>query len=267
MGKFNKTQIGIAFVSGIILVILVQLWLWLRAETEIPPPKTYTIARDATWFPLEFLGKSRQVAAFSDELLAAISKEQNIHFRIYSSSSSLLFPGLHAKTFQGVLSADVPRGTLLDNYVSSVPYFRFGPVLVVRKASKITQLEQLSGSAVGVLRGASLLFDEAGSIDITYIPYDNVLVALQHLSDGVVDGVIIDAFPAYAYTNSLFADRLQVASAPLTNEALRLIALKGYEGRVLIQQFDEGLEALKNNGTYTQLLKKWGLFNADVVAP
>lgn len=267
MANENRQRVIIAILAIVTPMILVSLWLWLRTDTEVPAPKIYTIARDATWFPLEFLGKSRQVAAFSDELLAAIAAEENIHIRIYSISSNLLFSGLHVGTFQGVLTSDVPRGTLFDNFVSSVPYFRFGPVLVVRKSSNITQLEQLYGSAIGVLRGASLQFDQPAPADVTYIPYDNVLIALQHLSDGVVDGVIIGAFPAFAYTNSLFADRLRIASAPLTNEALRLVALKGPEGRALIKHFDHGLEVTKANGTYAALLKKWSLLNSEVVAP
>lgn len=266
MAGSKKRWIGIILLGFVGLIALVQLILWLRSDTKSYGPKTYIIARDVTWFPLDFLGKSRQVAAFSDELLNAIASEEKINVRIYSTASHQLFPGLHARHFQGVIVSEVPQGTLFENYVSSLPYFRFGSVLVVRKESQTTELNQLKGTAVGVLRGANLQFDHASS-DITYIPYDNVLTALQHLSDGAVEGVIIDAFPAFAYTNSLFADRLRVASTPLSSQALRLIALKGPEGRALIRAFDHGLEVARNNGTYAALLKKWGLMNTEVLSP
>lgn len=267
MRNRKKKSAVIALLAAVLLIMLTQLWLWLRSGTELPAPNSFTIARDPTWFPLDFRDKSSQVTAFSDELLGAIADRENIQIRIYSTPSDLLFPGLHAGTFQGVLSYDVPRGTLFDNFLTSVPYFRFGPVLVVRTASQITSIDQLRGSAVGVVRGTSLLFDQPTPADITYILYDDVLIALQHLSDGVVDGAIIGAFHAHAYTSGLFAHRLQIASAPLTNEALRLITLKGHEGNTLIRHFDHGLEALRANGQYAALLKKWGLFNADDLAP
>lgn len=266
MAGSKKRWIGIILLGFVGLILLVQLVLWLRSDIKALHPRSYTIARDATWFPLDFLGKARAVAAFSDELLSVISREENIQIRIYSTASHLLFQGLHTGHFQGVIATEVPQGTLYENYVSSLPYFRFGAVLVVRKDSQVTDLEQLKGSSVGVLRGSALQFDQA-TRDITYVPYDNVLVALQQLSDGAVNGVIIGSFPAFAYTNSLFADRLRIASAPISPDALRLIALKGPEGRALIRAFDHGLEVAKNNGTYAALLKKWGLMNSEVINP
>ena len=64
--------------------------------------------------------------------------------------------------------------------------------------------------------------------------------------------------PAYTFTEALYKGKLQVVSDPITDEGLRLIALKGAEDS-LIEKFDQGLKDLKEDGTYGILLKKWNL--------
>ena len=73
--------------------------------------------------------------------------------------------------------------------------------------------------------------------------------------------MILPALVAYTYIKTFYANRLKVATGPLTVEGLRLIAIKDENGRILIEYFNEGLKALKENGTYDELINNWGLMN------
>lgn len=76
--------------------------------------------------------------------------------------------------------------------------------------------------------------------------------------------MILNVIPAHEYTkNGIYLNQLKIASKPLTNEGLRLIAKNNSESKKLLEQFNEGLKALKKNGTYNQLLLKWGLFDPE----
>ena len=50
---------------------------------------------------------------------------------------------------------------------------------------------------------------------------------------------------------------------PLTQEGLRLVTLKNEKGQQLIDAYNEGLDRLKEAGTYDKLLEKWGLINPE----
>lgn len=250
----------------VILMALAQFWFFTHSDGEPGEPPSYVVARDPTWFPYDFMGKERQVAAFSDELLRAIASTEKIRIQIYGASSNALFAGLDNDSYEGVLTPAEPRRTAGKPYLYSNPYYRFGPVLVVRKNAAINNLKQLKGSAIGVLRGIYTQLDgQENGADYTFIPYDNVLIALQHLSEGVVDGAIIDTLPAYAYTQSIFTDKLKIATPPLTEEGLRLVVSHDKEGTALLSRFTEGLQKLKSDGTYNAILKKWGLFDPEFV--
>lgn len=263
MAKSRRKYIKLGILAVVGLLGMIQLLLFVVGNHMEPSKQSFVVARDPNWVPFDFLNKEQRVTAFSDELLAAIAAEQKITIQIHSTNPSIAINNLDNGTYDGVLTPIIPRGYRSDRYIASEPYFRFGPVLVVRKTSGITQLSQLKGNAVGILRGDFLLLNQSGEADLTYVPYDNVLIALQHLENGIVDGVIIGAFPAYAYTKSIFLDRLKVVTPPLTDAGLRLVALKDRNGETLLKHFADGLQILKSNGTYQKILQKWGLIDPE----
>ena len=55
--------------------------------TTSPTKKHYIVARDPTWYPLDFMGKGDNVLAFSDELLNQIAKIEG--FSVESTSFGL----------------------------------------------------------------------------------------------------------------------------------------------------------------------------------
>lgn len=75
------------------------------------------------------------------------------------------------------------------------------------------------------------------------------------MSNKILDGMILDVIPAYEW-DGIYRDQLKIASKPLTNEGLHLIAKNNSESKRLIEQFNEGLKAMRKNGTYSQLLLK-----------
>lgn len=269
MARIGKTKIVLILGAFLILALLARVWLFERSsESDLTLPKTYTIARDPTWFPFDFFGKERQISAFSDDLLLAIAAEQKIQINIYTASSASLLAGLNSQTYDGVLSPISSREVFTQKkYLFSKSYFRFGPVVVLRIHSPFTKLSELEGGVVGVLRGSSTNFEKQGGSNLTYVPYDNLLIALQNLANGSLDGVIVKAIPAYIYTHGLFSDKLRVATAPLTGEGLRLFTVKDPSGQQLIEAFNSGLKKLKENGTYDALLKQWDLVDPEIPTP
>lgn len=245
----------------IFLLVLATIVLGMRScdSTEnFWRKKLYRIARDATWYPLDLLGKERNMLAFSNELLLAIAKNESLKIELLSNSSENLFSGLDNELYDAILSPMLPNQYNNQYYWFSKPFYLLGPVLVVKESLNVNSLQEMEGKAIGVSSGSSLVYNRYPKILIT--SYDNILTALNDVERNVIDGVILSGLTAYAYTTGLYSGRLKVASAPLTNEGLRLIARKDEESKYLIDKFNEGFEKVKNDGTYDALITKWGLY-------
>ena len=80
--------------------------------------------------------------------------------------------------------------------------------------------------------------------------FNNAVVALQN---GDVDGVIIDSTSAAAYEQE-YAGELTVGITGLSSDPLGLVF---QEGDSIQDAFNEGLAAIKADGTLNKLTIKW----------
>ena len=82
---------------------------------------------------------------------------------------------------------------------------------------------------------------------------------MDGVSQGKYDGALVPILLAGAYINDRPNASLIIASAPLTPQAIRLVTLKNEE-ETLITAFNQGLQTIQKEATYTELLKKWSLY-------
>jgi polar amino acid transport system substrate-binding protein len=248
----------------ILYALLFGFLIWL-ASGLLPGGKmgreTYVIARDSFWQPLNLFGKEKNIRAFSDDLLIEIAQNQKIRISIVEGFSGSLLDGLQRGSYDAVLTTMPPTPSNKQEYDFSDPYYLIGPVLIVPEWSTVESLKQLNDKIIGYPAGSSLAFELEQNSTILATQYDNILNALDNLSTGKIDGVIMDAVRGYAYTNGYYKGRLKVATAPLTKEGLRLVTMKDGKAVHLIEHFNEGLKSLRESGKYKELLEKWGLID------
>ena len=135
-------------------------------------------------------------------------------------------------------------------------YLATGPTIVMRIDAKVDSLEELSGKEIAVIQGSDyglILEKYSGVIQRSYL---TTPAALNALSAGDIDGVIIDILTARAYCNDLFQGKLKIVFPPLNGDGLRLVTMHG-KNEGLIRRFDKGLKTLKDDGTYQKILDKW----------
>jgi polar amino acid transport system substrate-binding protein len=130
---------------------------------------------------------------------------------------------------QGVLMRVADAGKTIDDFKSGA----------MRLASQTGTTNATLGEEL-VGRDNLKLFDS----------FTNAVVALQN---GDVDGVIIDSTSAAAYEQE-FAGQLTVAIHGLSSDPLGLVFQKGDP---LQDAFNEGLAAIKADGTLDALVLKW----------
>lgn len=222
--------------------------------------KTFRIGIDPSWYPLQLMGQEKYVLGFSTELLQEIVRIEKIPVVLINTNWNTLLWGLQEEHYEGMLSSMEPQLFNQKDYDFSEAYLLTGPVLVVPIDAKVDSLDDFKGKEVSYSLGTSddeLLAKHPG---IIVRSYGSIPVVLADIVSGNVDGALVDNLIAKAYVHDVYAKQLKIATAPLTKKGLRLVTLHGKAER-LQSAFHAGLEKLKKNGKFEELLKKWALDN------
>jgi polar amino acid transport system substrate-binding protein len=265
---FNSSTLKKKSVWILVIFCLLLLWGIIRSCSRKGALESYIyhIARDSTGYPLHLEGKERNLLAFTNDLMTAIAKETGIRFIWIETGFDHLLEGLDDGSYDGIISSMRPTGINQDIYAFSDLFFELGPVLIVPEDSKVTSLKDMKDKTLGIRTSTSFIFNAIkDKVPIHYrlITYNNINQALEALVHNQIDGLILEAILAYTYTEGFYAGRLKVVTPPLTDEGLRLITKRDPQSELLITSFNEGLEELRNNGIYDELIKKWDLINPE----
>jgi glutamine transport system permease protein len=225
------------------------------------PPRAYTIGIDTTWHPLHLHGAEHNMSAFASELIFNIAQDQGIKIGLIRSGHKCVYDMLDDGKVDGVL-APVPKNTNQDYYYSE-PVYRYGAVIIVKKGSDIKSLSDLEKRRVAVKRGSPILYRLALDPKVIVLLYDNPIIALENVSKGEYDAVVMDQLLTFLYYGGTYKEGLRTAGPPLTTEALRLVTLKRANQEELVEKFNAGLKHLKEEGTYRQMLEDWGLYDPE----
>lgn len=213
--------------------------------------KDYKIGRDSTWYPKNFGEKTPYVNLFINNLTAVFTKKEHLHLELIDVSWNVLMEGLTDDEYDGVLTTLPLRIPNTDRYVFSDPILLLGPVLVLPVNSKAKTLNDLQGKILGICQ-----FNNSVLLAQKYSPiikaYDSDMAALEDLANGNLDGILIGNLQAHSLVPTRFAGQLWIATQPLTDEAIRLVTLKG-KGNSLISRFNNALKKVQKAGTFNQL--------------
>lgn len=247
------TCLGKKLFNGLLILSLLTLFGCGRSSSS-----ARRIGVDPTWYPLEFGVRNNNVTAFSTELLADIGNIEKISFEKVSVNWNNLMEGLQKGEYEAILSSKTPQIFNSSLFDFSDIYLPLGPVLVVPVQSKINSLDQLNGKKIAVISGSNtaLILEKSEGVLIEY--YNSIPRALNDILINTIDGALIDILTATAFCSDLYQGELKIATPPLNDEGLRLIA-KHQDSSDLIKRFNKGLVRMKKDGSYTKLLDKWGL--------
>jgi len=218
----------------------------------------YQIAFDPSWYSLEIPGRESNLTAFTAELIEAIGKAERVSIGVVDRSWNNLMYALQNEECDAICSTMQPYLFYEKLYSFSSLYLMTGPVLVAPVKTPNLPLDKLKGKIIAVQResNGAIILEKYPAIILR--TYDSVQQALVDMTHGIIDGALVDVLSAEAFTKDLFQNQLKVASLPLTQEGVRILALRNHTPE-LIRIFDRGLAKIKASGTYSKLVKKWNL--------
>jgi polar amino acid transport system substrate-binding protein len=227
------------------------------AMLNAAPKKTYVIASDCTWPPMEYVDEKKQIVGFDIDLIKAAAKAGGISIEIKNTAWDGIFAGLAAGKFDAVISSVTITDERKKTMDFSSPYLNAGQTLVVRKGAKEMKLSEFKGKSAGAQIGTTGAIEIAKDKSIKLKTYDEIGLAVEDLSNGRIDVVVCDRPTAVSYVlkNSKYQKKLVIAGAPFTDEFYGIAVKKG--NSELLDKLNDGLKKVTKSGELKKIEDKW----------
>ncbi len=240
------------------ILMTTLLTLGLACGIATAAEKTFTVASDGTWPPMEYLDDKKQVIGYSTDYINAIGKEMGIKFDIRNVAWDGIFAGVAAGNYDIVASSVTITPERQKQFLFSDPYCEIRQALMVPIDSKIKTMADLKGKKVGGQIGTTGIFvTEKANVGAIIKEYEDLGLAAQDMANGRIDAVMADAPVAKYFANKRkdFNNKFKIVYQTPEAEYYGFTLKKGQEE--LAKLLNEGIKRIKANGTEKELQIKW----------
>jgi len=239
---------------------------------DLKVPGVLTVGSDTTYPPQESIDTATNKAVgFDVDLITAIAKNMGLQANVVTTKFDTIIDDLNNKRFDVVISA-VSVTPDRQKKVDFVPYFNAGESLLVQAGNpkNIKGLSDLCGQSVGVQTGtieqadlqtASNACKTAGKPEIKMVVLQDQTAVIQLLANQRVVATYQDS-PVTDYYNKLHPGQFAVGGSVI-NAGLEGIVIRKNDAP-MFNAVKAAFDKLKADGTYSQLIQKWGLTNEAI---
>ncbi len=234
------------------------LALFSGCSKEQTTGKKIVVASDATWPPMEFVNKDKQIVGFDIDLIKAVAKEAGFEVEIKNTAWDGIFAGLATNKYDAVISSVTITEKRKKTMEFSTPYVNAGQIIVVKKElNGLDKLAQFSGKKIGAQIGTTGAIEVAKDKSMTLKTYDEIGLAIEDLANGRVDAVVCDSPIAanYVLQNEKYSKVLKIVGKPFTTEEYGVAVKKG--NKAVLDMINAGLDKVIKKGINKELEKKW----------
>ena len=218
----------------------------------------YAVGIDTSYAPFEFQ-QGGEYQGIDIELMNAIAELQGFEIEFNPMNFDDIIPALETGDLDiaiAGMSITEERQEVVD---FSDPYYDAGLALAVTTDStEINSLEDLEGKVVGVKNGTTgskFLHDNRDEYGYRISSFDESPTMFAEMENGYLDAIVED-YPVVAYAMSTKDLDIKIAEERLTTEQYGIAVLKG-ENDELLEQINAGLQELRDNGEYDEILNKY----------
>ncbi|HEL2003007.1 TPA: ABC transporter substrate-binding protein/permease [Streptococcus suis] len=241
-----------------LLILLTSLLSVFFIFTGVKADDTIDIVFDNAYAPFEFKDSDQVYKGLDVDIINEVIKRSG-----WNVNQS--FPGFDAavNAVQSGSADALMAGTTITEarkkvFTFSDPYFDTKIVVATTKSNTISSYEDLKGKTVGVKNGTAaqaFLEENKDKYGFSIKTFDTGDLMYNSLSTGAVDAVMDDeAVIQYAIQQG------QDLSIDIAGEAIGSFGFsvkKGSQYEYLVEDFNKALAAMKEDGTYVQIMAKW----------
>lgn len=252
MNKLLNARIANTFLAAI-CVVSYSLAYGDPTLDRIRKEKTMTAANNFEYPPFSFIDNG-QMSGLDVDLANEIARRMEVKVEFQKIEFKGLIPALKSKRVDTIISALTYSPERAQQIGFSEPYFDGGIGAAYLRSNPVAKPQDLSGKRIGIQSGSvgeRWLRDTYPALTSSMKTYDTVFLAIKDLQAGRLD-VVVHPLPPLRYAardggiqfTSVWASRDVGINTRLEDVDLRA-------------EIDKQLRAMKADGTYQKIVKKW----------
>lgn len=223
--------------------------------------RTYVIYSDNAFAPFEYLDEATgEYVGLDMDIMAAIAEDQGIKYEMHNEGFDASMGAVQSGQADAMIAGMTITDERKESYDFAEGYFEDGQVLVVKNDSDIKDFEDLDGKTIAC-KTSTVGGEYAESIKDQYGFTINYYEGSNEMYQAVVtgaDAACIEDFSVIGWAiNSEDLPLTIVTEEPFNNSFYGFAVKKGTNPE-LIEMFNAGLANIKANGTYDEILAKYG---------
>jgi len=223
-----------------------------EAAEETEEGGVLVMATNAEFPPYEF-HEGGEIVGIDVEIAGAIAEELGMTLKIEDMAfDSIILAVNSGKADIGAAGMTVTEDRL-ENVNFSDTYATATQVVILQEGSEIASIDDLTGKKVGVQLGTTGDIYAEDIEDATIERYNKGFEAVQALTQGKIDAVIIDNEPAKVFVSE--NEGLVILDEAFTVEEYAIAIAK--ENTELLEQVNAALAALKESGKLDEIVAKY----------
>ncbi|MBM7692165.1 polar amino acid transport system substrate-binding protein [Peribacillus deserti] len=243
---------------SLFLILILVLAACGNGNNADEKDKVYKVGVDTTYPPFEFK-EGDEYKGIDIDLINTIAKDQGFKIELSPMDFGGIIPAMQA----GELDLAIAGMSITDDRKKVVdfskPYFEAGLSLVVKKNNtEIKTIKDLKGKTVAVKKGttgATFAQKNAKIEGFKVVQFNDSPSMFQEVSNGNAD-VLIEDYPVIAYAIAQKDLGLTIVGDRLNGDQYGIAVLKG-ENKELLDKINKGLQELKKNGKYEEIVNKY----------
>ena len=223
--------------------------------------KELVVGSSATYRPFAYESPTKEIIGYDVDIIRAVAQKAGIPIKLVNTPWTGIFAALNNGDVDLVISGVTINDKRRQSYDFTAPYFEARQLMAVPQNSTVKTLKDLAGKKVGVVTGSTgddIASREFGKTNPDIRRFESTPVVISELANTGLDAAIGD--------NGVIAFRVQehkslktVSDPAFPKEYFGIVVKQG--NKALLDKLNAGLAAIKADGTYATIYKKW--FQAD----
>ena len=213
---------------------------------------TLIMATNAYFEPYEYY-EGDQIVGIDVEMANAVAQKLGMELKVEDMEFDSIIPAVNSgKADIGVAGMTVTEDRLA-NVSFTNPYTTATQGIIVQEGSEIAGKDDLPGKTIGVQLGTTGDIFASDIENVSIEQYNKGMDAVQALTTGKIDAVIIDNEPAKQFVSK--AEGLKILEEEFVTEAYAIALAKDNEE--LLEKINTALDELTADGTIQGIIDKY----------
>ena len=222
--------------------------------------KTWVIAMDTVFRPFEYTDEKGEFVGIDVDIIKAVAANQGFNIEIQSLGWDAAVTAVQAGQADALLAgASITKERKDSGWIFSDSYYDSYQVFAVKADSGIESLDDLKGKTIAVKNataGANYAEELKDKYGFKIDTYEDSPTMYQAVVLGQADACVEDK-PIMADNIKTGGLDLTIVESTASEVAPYGFAIMNKDNQELLDMFNKGLQEIKDNGTYDEILNKY----------